>query len=116
VKLYLLDGPLPTPSYAETDGIRGLRYDDTPEHGDSITIIDQSAAVEVWSIGYYTIEPLADRYKGSVLSIKPGIGGERVMLPYFYTLPNWFSPSPNTLLIPRRVAELDGLTIVCPVP
>lgn len=116
VKLYLLDGPLPTPSYAETDRIRGLRNDDTPVVGDSITPIDQSAPVDVWAIGYYTIDPLADQYKGALLSIKPGIGGQRAILPYFYTLPNWFSPSPNTLLVPRRVAELDGLTIVCPQP
>ncbi len=66
-----------------------------------------SRRIDVSAMGTYTIDLEPDE-DGTVASIT----GNLFAFPYFYSVPTFWAKSPTALLVPRGIAEADGLTIM----
>ena len=66
-----------------------------------------SRKVDVSAMGTHTIA-LQPGEDGTVARLE----GAPLAFPYFYSIPTFWAMSPAALLVPRGIAEADGLTVV----
>jgi hypothetical protein len=76
-------------------------------NGLPLTGLKQTRIVDVGKRGTHTIE-LNPGEDGSIAILK----GNGFAFPYIYSIPMLWAKSPSALLVPRAVAQADGLTVV----
>lgn len=67
----------------------------------------ETRRIDVSRLGTHTID-LAPEERGTVAMLR----SNGFVYPFMYSLPPWWAKSPAALLVPRAIAEADGLTIV----